>query len=352
MDRIERKLRALTKALWMTAACFAIGTAGGVAALWGVDRPLVGDGSVMLSAAFVSGVVAGVAFVISAVTHRRDETASMPRWQTAVSHVSTVAVAAAVVGVTALGVLLAGEVLAVGLQGIELSALGGGVLTGAAASVGGHLAFRAGIDLRTRDLAALLFAFLIVGTLFAMMTATDPAWWERSFSRLGIGGGAWAFNGTLVVAGLLVATVGSYIGRDLHRLLGDGPLNRIAVVVAAWTGCGAALAAVGMLPVDRAPLPHAIAAFAALALVVVAAIVTSRAVPKRPPLLRFATVGLVALSAAATLLTFAFHTLSVTALESVVIGLLLLWMSTLAQVLDIIAPHASRPSGRRSPLRA
>ena len=58
----------------------------------------------------------------------------------------------------------------------------------------------------------------MIGTLFAMVTAADPRWWEANFSQLGVG---WAFNGTLVVAGLLVATVGSYIGRDLHRLLGE-----------------------------------------------------------------------------------------------------------------------------------
>ena len=78
----------------------------------------------------------------------------------------------------------------------------------------------------------------------AVVTAADPRWWERNFSQLGVG---WAFNGTLVVAGLLVATVGAYIGRDLHRVLGDDALPRIAAIVALWAVAGAAREHVGVL---------------------------------------------------------------------------------------------------------
>ncbi len=347
----HQQLRELVRALWATGICFAIGALAGTAVLWGAARPFSGDGSVIIPVALVAGVIAGGAFVVSAVMYRGGETAPMPPWQAAVSHVSAGAVAVAHAGVTALGVLLAGEVLATGLQGLELPAVGGGAFTGVASAIGGRLAFRSGIRLRTGDLAVLLFAFLAIGTLFAMITATDPAWWERSFSQLGIGSGGWAFNGTVVVAGLLVATTGSYLGRDLHRMLGDGALRPIAAVVLTWVAAGIALGAVGLLPLDTVPIPHAIAAFGALALLMAAVILTTGVIGARP-MLRVLTVVLVVLVAAALALTFGARMLSVTALEGVVVALVLLWLSTLAQLLGILAPDVSRPSAWHSPMHA
>lgn len=347
---VERMLREQRRMLWVTAACFVLGLLAGTAVLWGASRPFSGDGSVIIPVALLAGVIAAVAFVLSIRMHRAGETAPMPPWQAVVSNISAVAVTVALATVTGLGVLLAGEVLATGLQGLELPAVGGGVFTGVASALGGRMAFRTGIRLSTRDLASLLFGFLVIGTLFAMLTATDSAWWERSFSRLGIGSGGWAFNGTVVIAGLLIATTGSYLGRDLHRMLGDTALRGIAAVVITWAGAGLALAAVGLLPLDRVPIPHAIAAFATLALLLAAAIMVTVLMAELR-MLRVLTIVLVGLIVIAVVLAFGLHVLSVAALEAVVVGLVLLWLTTLVQLLGILAPDVSRPSTRRSPLR-
>ena len=58
------------------------------------------------------------------------------------------------------------------------------------------------------------------------------------------------------------------------------------------------------------------------------------------------------LIAIAVVSTFALRMLSVAALEAIVVGLVLLWLSTLVQLLGILAPDESRPSARRRPLRA
>ena len=68
-------------------------------------------------------------------------------------------------------------------------------------------------------------------------------------------------------------------------------------------------------------------------------------------MLRVLTIVLVVLIAVAVALAFGFRMLSVAALEAVVVGLVLLWLSTLVQLLCILAPDVSRPSARRSPLR-
>lgn len=172
-------MRLETRAIWATAICFLVGAVAGTVALWGDPRPIAGEGSVGMPAALIAGLVAAGAFVVSTLLHRRGETVPMPRWQAVVSDLSAVALTIALAGVTVLGVLLAGEILGVGLQGLELPALGGGIITGVASAVGGRFSFNAGIGLDTRDLAGLLFAYIVIGTLFAMRTsAGSPGSWS------------------------------------------------------------------------------------------------------------------------------------------------------------------------------
>jgi len=340
-----------SRAIWATVICFLAGTGIGTAVLWGNPRPIAGDGSVGIPAAMVAGVTAAASFVISTFLHRRGEHAAMPHWQRIISASSAVALTIAFAGVTALGVLLASEVLGVGLQGVELPALGGGIVTGVASAVSGRLAFGAGIGLRTADLATLLFAYLVIGTLFAMLTAADPQWWETNFSQLGIGSGAWAFNGTLVVAGILTGTVGTYIGRDLHRILGDDALGRIAWVVVLWVATGAALAGVGLFPQENIVVVHNVAAVSTLVLFVAAGVLTTTVMPGPPQPLLMTTVGVALLLIIAFVLADVFDLYSLTVLEAIVIGLGLLWLTTLVRVLAVLTPETARPSARGSLLR-
>lgn len=348
---IPERLRNETRTVWATAICFALGTTLGVLALQGAPRPLTGPGSLSTPIAVIAAAIAAAAFVVSTLQHRRGETGPMPRWQAWISHVSAVALTIAMAAVVALGVLLLGIVLAAGLHEFAPSALGGGLLCGVVAAIGGRFAYTAGVGLRTRDLAALLFGFLTIGTLFAMATATDPLWWQRNFSQLGIGTGGWAFNGTLIVAGLLVATVGAYIGRDLHRLLGDVALRRIATVVVLWAATGVALAGVGLAPLGSNRVLHLTAAIAALVLFALAAVVTTVALPGPPRALVIATIGLGILLVGAVVLHAPVGLYSATGMEAIAVGLGLVWMTTLVRVLAVLVPDVSRPSARMT-LRA
>lgn len=341
-----------SRAIWVTVVCFVLGVAAGTIALWGNPRPVAGDGSVGVPAAVIAGAIAAASFVVSTQLHRRGDHAAMPRWQVVISSVSAVTLTIAFAGVTALGVLLAGEILGVGLQGLELPALGGGIVIGVAGAVGGRLAFEAGVGLRTSDLATLLFSFLVIGTLFAMLTAADPRWWELNFSQLGIGARAWAFNGTLVIAGILTATVGSYIGRDLHRIRGDAALGRVAWVVVLWAATGVALAGVGIFPLEQIVVLHNIAAVSTLVLFVAAGVVTTMVMPGPPVPLVLTTVVTALLLVTAFVLADGFHLYSLTALEAIVIGLGLLWLTTLVRILAVLTPDATLASARGSLLRA
>lgn len=53
----------------------------------------------------------------------------------------------------------------------------------------------------------------------------------------------------------------------------------------------------------------------------------------------------------AVVLAFAFGLFSVTALEAIIIGLALLWLTTLVRVLAVLTPDRTRPSVRASLLR-
>jgi hypothetical membrane protein len=344
-DAGTRESRAILAA-W---ACFAAGLVFGLIALAGAPRPIAGDLSqptVTVPAAGIAALVAAAAFVLSTLLHRRHETAPMPPWQRAVSHVSTVALTLAFAAVTAMAALTAGEILALGLQGLEAPAVGGALLTAIASSAGGWLAFQAGIELRTRDLANLLFAYLTIGTVFAMITAADPHWWQLHFSELGAGTGAWAFNGTVIVAGLLVATIGSYIGRDLHRWLGDARLRSIGAVVILFALTGLALAGVGLFPLSGGRLAHDIAAFGTLALFAVTAVVVTLVMPGPPRAMLLTTVGAGAAMVANLLLWRPGEVYSTAGLEAIAVGIIFVWMTTLVRTLSACVPDASRPSAR------
>ncbi|HIW45928.1 MAG TPA: DUF998 domain-containing protein [Candidatus Yaniella excrementigallinarum] len=343
-------MREQAHALWATVCCFILGTIAGIILLWGDTRPFTGGGSVLLPAALIAASITAAAFLISTLFYRRGETRPMPRWQAAVSNISAISVTIAMGGVAGLGVLLTGQVLTTGLQGLEFGQLGGGLFTGVAAAFGGRLAFQAGVQLSTRDIANLLVSFLVIGTVFTMLTGTDPDWWERNFSQLGVGTGAWAFNGTVIIAGLLVATIGLYIGRDLHRLLDDDALRHIAIVVIVWVAAGGTLVAVGGMPTDQLPIAHTIAAFTTLVLFVAAAALTTAALSHPPAVLRTVTVMVVLLIIMCTGLTLFVPGLSFTALESIVVGLVLLWLTTVIRVLNILVPNVSKTS-QRSRLR-
>ena len=343
---ISERLRGETRTVWATAICFALGTIAGALVLQGDPRPLTGPGSLSVPVAVIAGASAAVAFVVSTFQNRRRETDPMPPWQAWVSHISAAALTVAFAAVSALGVLLAAVVMAAGLHGFEPAPLGGALIAGVAAATAGRFAYMAGVGLHTRDLSALLFGFLTIGTLFAMATAADPLWWQRNFSQLGLGVGGWAFNGTLVVAGLLFATIGSYIGRDLHRLLGDRALGAIGTVVVLWVATGAALAAVGFVPLEVNRPVHLTAAIGTLVLFGGAALRTLFVLPGPPRALVIATIGLGVLLAGAIVLHIPVGLYSAAGLEAIAVGLGVVWMTTLVRVLAVLVPDVPRPSAR------
>lgn len=337
-----------TLAAW---GAFALGLVFGLIAMGGDPRPITSiatEAIVAQPTASITALITAAAFLLSTLLHRRHETADMPAWQRTISHVSTATLTVAFGAVAFMAVLTGGEILALGLQGFEMPALASALLAGTASAAGGWLAFQAGIELRTSNLTVLLFSYLTIGTLFAMITAADPQWWQLHFSRLGTD---WAFNLTLIVAGILVATIGLYLGRDLHRWMGDTSLDSIAWVVGLFASTGIALACVGLIPTHTAPLPHNIAAFGALGLFALTAVAVTMVIPGPPRMLMLTTLGAGVGIAVALLLWRPLAIFNLAALEVVAVGILFVWLTTLVRTVGANTPSESRRSERPRLLR-
>ena len=146
------------------------------------------------------------------------------------------------------------EVFRLAFVGLELDAVTSAALVAGLAGVCAYaLALIAG-QLTTSTLATLLGLFLVAGIFTSMLTADDPKWWHRNFSALGMGAAtsSYAFNVTIVVAGLVILTLSDYLTIDLLARRGPGGRNLrgIAVIRITLAVVGIALVGLGLVPVD------------------------------------------------------------------------------------------------------
>lgn len=110
-----------------------------------------------------------------------------------------------------------------------------------------------------------LAVFLVAGTLTSMITANDPKWWELHLSSLGANGGIsmYAFNGTLIIGGIVIAGIANQIAKDFVTLQSaNNHYKRVKVGAVRWTLVlvGLFLAGVGLFPYDTMPTLHEISA--------------------------------------------------------------------------------------------
>jgi hypothetical membrane protein len=120
-------------------------------------------------------------------------------------------------------------------------------------------------SITTPKLSSLLVLFMTFGTLTAMATASDPAWWEYHFSQLGTFGdrSSSLFNITLIIAGVLVTTFALYLQRDLQVLVDRGVLVKAhapRTVSIVFVVMGVMLSCVGIFPLTVSILLHNLSA--------------------------------------------------------------------------------------------
>ncbi|NCU38658.1 DUF998 domain-containing protein [Candidatus Saccharibacteria bacterium] len=156
-------------------------------------------------------------------------------------------------------------VVAQSFIGARLDVWASSTLTALAAGLACYAVYLSAKKINAVRVSVLLAIFLVSGTFISMLTASDPQWWYYHFSSLGASGGvsAYAFNATLIIAGLVVVALTKYITDDFAKLhTVHTKMNKIrrTTFQALLASMGIALAFVGAFVYDAFPLIHNISA--------------------------------------------------------------------------------------------
>ena len=116
-------------------------------------------------------------------------------------------------------------------------------------------------NMSTLKLGSLLTIFIISGTCASMITSENKYWWQNHFSALGAGStlSSYAFNLTLIIGGILVASLADYIVSDIYRAYKDDEKyvrNKVRIVRSLFIFLGITTVLIGVFPYDRFKLIH------------------------------------------------------------------------------------------------
>lgn len=238
----ERSLESL--ALAVGAVAFIVAGLVALAVFRLGDAPISGEGSLGQFAAIVSAAAAILAFVAGRYIVREPGVRIGPL---DVLDIGALAFAHAIIALltwTLFAVILERAFIDAEVFGIPVVLLGATV-----PAITAYVVFFSATHLDLPLLATVLAVFLVEGILASMLTASDPHWWKENLSALGMTDdlSAFAFNLTLIVAGLIVTTLARYATAGIPSPHPHGVRNvRIALIVT-----GVFLGLVGVFPVDR-----------------------------------------------------------------------------------------------------
>ena len=267
-----------SSALIVGAAVFVVSGVLGLLMFWGRALPIAGPGSLGVAIALGAAVVAALAFWAGRLVLRRrfgraaagpgDGDASSVEATSAPARpdrapgsldeegprlhwfdVLALALAHAVIAL--LGWTGLADVLEQSFLGAEVYTIPAAALFGTALALTGYVSFLSSVRMTPMLLSLVLAVFLVVGVITAMLSATDPLWWQKNLSALGMTDdvSSLAFNLTLVIAGAIVTIVARYATAGLPDATPAERRGRDVVRYALML-IGILLACVGIFPVD------------------------------------------------------------------------------------------------------
>ncbi|KRA24859.1 hypothetical protein ASD65_10800 [Microbacterium sp. Root61] len=245
-------------ALTLGAFAFAISAAVAAFVFWGRELPIDGRHSLGDFTAMAGAVAAAVGFAISRLLPRRaaaadpqDAEGAKYRW------FDLIALSAAHGAIALLGWIGVATILEHSFVGATVYASPAVALAATATALSAYLSFLSGAALSPRHLSLVLAVFLVVGMVTAMLSSTDPLWWQMNLSALGITHdiSSLTFNVTLIVSGVLVTTIARFGTASLPSATVLDRRRR-GVMRVLFVLLGALLACVGIFPVDRFFLIH------------------------------------------------------------------------------------------------
>ncbi len=252
-------------ALLLGGAFFAVGAAVSLIVFWGRDLAIAGPGSLGEYVAFGGAIAALVAFVLGRVLvarHRHpailDDTRpglEMPGARLHWFDFTALALAHAVIAL--LGWVGVADLLERSFIDAVVFTIPAAVLAGVALALTAYVVFLSSVHLTPMLLSLVLAAFLVVGALASMLSASDPHWWQENLSALGMTDdvSSLAFNLTLIIAGAIVTIIARYATASLAAGTRE-EIRRRNLLRAGLVLIGIFLALVGVFPVDRFFLVH------------------------------------------------------------------------------------------------
>ncbi|WP_448006610.1 hypothetical protein [Agromyces bauzanensis] len=253
-------------ALIVGAIAFVVGAVIEMLVHWGQSLEIAGRGSLGDFVAIGGAITGALAFVIGRLSVRRGRAARVAHDDLAAPgaqlHWFDVAALALAHGLIALiGWVGAASVLERSFEGAVVYPLPAAVLAGVALALTAYVCFLSAVRMTPLLLSLVLAMFLVVGALASMLSSTDPLWWQKNLSALGITNdvSSLAFNLTLIVAGLIVTIIARYATAGLPTTTRQEARGR-TVVRYGLVLIGIFLACVGIFPVSDFFLLHNIVA--------------------------------------------------------------------------------------------
>lgn len=123
------------------------------------------------------------------------------------------------------------------------------LLAGVALAATAYVTVISATTLTPTKLSLVLMVFLVVGVFASMLSATDPDWWKKNLSTLGISDdiSSLTFNITVIIAGLIVTTI-AHFGTAQIRATTPKQRRGRRIVRVELIVIGVFLACVGLFP--------------------------------------------------------------------------------------------------------
>jgi hypothetical membrane protein len=314
---------------------------------WNRNLPISGTGSLAEFVAVTAALLAIVAFVFGRLVLRTpspelraeigpglDVSGERLHW------FDLVALSLAHAVIVLLGWAGLGALLDRSFIGAVVYSFPGALLAGVAAAVTMYAVFLSSARLTPMLLSLVLAVFLVVGALASMLSSSDPLWWQKNLSALGITDdvSSLAFNLTLIIAGAIVTTIARY---GTAALPTSTPLERQrrSRVRLGFVLIGVFLACVGVFPVSEFFWLHNSVATGMAVAFAVLVFALPRLVPSMPRvfvLLGYIFVGVIVLLA----VFFATGYYNLTAVELVAAVLIFAWIILFLRNAGVMRPEA------------
>lgn len=249
-----------SRAIYSAAIAFAISFVASLAFFGGEAAPLFGRDSIGIAASVFGTTSAFIAYFVAAYKARIHHI-HLSRLARARLYLTSFALAFVHAAISMLVVAGAFYIISDAFIGVYLDTYASSTITAIAASAISYATYLSASHMTSERVSTALAAFLVSGALTSMITAEDPNWWNNHFSSLGASGtaSAYAFNVTLIVAGIVIVSLSDFVAEDFAKLKYKTTVYRnvrTTVIRTVLALIGVFLALVGVFAYDTYPIIH------------------------------------------------------------------------------------------------